>query len=377
MKFVRWAILLLSMVPFLAGCGNFWQAPSSSTTTTTTTLSSGYFYIIDQTDSELIFYSIDTGVLTKVAVVAVPGSPYAVTVAPNNKFLYVSTANGIYLYTISTSNGTPTLYSSTVITSDPATAMQVDSTNKWLLEASAQGYLYAIPITADTGALSGSTTQHVALGSETINQLVIAPNNEYVFLAEGTNGTQAFTFTASSSIPLGISAYKTIAVAASTSSAGAALSVAVNPGSSLLFIGETNAYSGSGGLRAFTLDSSSGALSELSDSPYSSGGTGPYGILSESTGDYVYVANWNETSSGNITGFTISSSALTELSSSVSTGAKPMALVEDSLDHFVLVVSAGGSPYLGAYYFDTTTSGQLDLAASSSTYSAIGIAAQH
>jgi 6-phosphogluconolactonase (cycloisomerase 2 family) len=383
MKIGQWARLLLVAAPLLAGCGHFWDASDSSDDgTTTTTLSSGYFYITDKATKQVISYYINEGTLTEVSAYTLSSSPLAIAVAPNNKFLYVSTANGIYLYTIS--GGTLTLYQSSAIADDPAVTMAVDSTNSWLVEASGSGYLYAIPITAATGYLNGScSTCHATLTGTTVNQLTIAPNNQYVFVACGTNGTAAFNFDATnSSNPLGSTSYATVPVVNTSSSAtlGAALSVAVDPSNRLVYIGETVAKSSSGGLRAFTL-SSSGELYELSDSPYSSGGTGPYSILPESSGDYVYVANWEGTSTGNINGFSIADSdstyTLTNLGNAVATGTKPMALAEDSNNNFVLAVSAGGTPYFSAYFFDTTTSGKLDLTIISSAFVGNGIAANH
>lgn len=138
--------------------------------------------------------------------------------------------------------------------------------------------------------------------------------------------------------------------------------------------------SSSGGLRAFTIGTA-GALTELTGSPRSSGGTGPYAILPKSTGDYVYVANWKGTSAGNITGFEIGESdsvfTLTKLSTSVATGIQPMSLAEDSSENFVLAVSKSGSPYFDAYFFDTSTAGELDTTITSSSYAASSLAAQH
>ncbi len=382
MKIGQWARLLLVAAPLIAGCGHFWDASDSSDDgTTTTTLSSGYFYITDKATKQVISYYINAGTLTEVSAYTLSSSPLAITVAPNNKFLYVSTANGIYLYTIS--GGTLTLAVSSPIADDPALTMAVDSTNSWLVEASGSGYLYAFPIVSTTGKINSSySTASATLTGTTVNQLTIAPNNQYIFVAEGTNGTEAFAFDTTNSTPLGSTSYATVPVVNTSSSAtlGAALSVAVDPSNRLVYIGETVAKSSSGGLRAFTL-SSSGGLSELSDSPYSSGGSGPYSILPESSGSDVYVANWEGTSTGNINGFSIADSdstyTLTNLGNAVATGTKPMALAEDSNNNFVLAVSAGGTPYFSAYFFDTTTSGKLDLTIISSAFVGNGIAANH
>ena len=378
MRFGKWARLLLLGVPLLAGCKGFWNPVSSSTTTTTTTtLSSGYFFILDTTTSQLISYDIVSGTLTQVAYYAVESTPITMAVAPNGYFLYVSTTSGIYVYTISSgvlTQGNP----SSAITSDLATAMRVDSSDSWLVESSGTGTLNAIPINSTTGALSSSyPEQQVALSATAVNQLVFSANNAYVFAALGPSGTEEFSFKSSSSTPLSTSATASIGLKGSS-----ALSVAVDPSDRLVYVGETAATSGSnsGGLRAFSLNVSTGVLSEISVSPLSSGGLGPYSILPKSTGDYVYVANWTgQSSSGNIAAFEITASgfsySLTKLSSTAATGIRPMSLAEDSTGDFVLAACSGCSPYFDAYIFDSTTAGQLDTTLTSSSYAATSVVA--
>ena len=74
--------------------------------------SSGDFYVLNNATSEMVgLYVGNAGTVT-----ALPGSPYtmsaapiAITVAPNNAFLYVSTVGGIFAYTVNTSSGLLTL----------------------------------------------------------------------------------------------------------------------------------------------------------------------------------------------------------------------------------------------------------------------------
>jgi len=402
MKKSRWAWGLLALVPFLAGCSGFWDAPTTtSTTTTTTTLTSGYFFVLDDNTSHVISYNVAAGVLTQVGTYSVPATPIAMTVAPNNDFLYVSTLNGIYVYTIS--GGTLTLSNaSSVIVSDPAVAMVVDSTNSWLIETS--GYspytLNAIPLVSTTGLVNTSAatcstgsvvcvaTLPGTLGTNSaivVNQIAIAPNNQFIFVAGDTYGTTIYTFTAAvtSSAPNPFGA--TLATLAPAnyggSTGGVSRTVAVDPTSRLLYVGETVATSSGGGLRVFTFanGSSGPTLAQISGSPYPSGGPNPYFILPKATGDFVYVANWNNTSAGNITTFSITNTSgaysLTKLSTSATTGVKPVALAEDSNAEFVFAECAGGSPYLDVYFFDTTTPSTLDLTLTSSAFAGNTLAA--
>jgi len=372
MKIRNWARLLLSAAPLLAGCSNFWDAPTT-TTTTTTKLSSGYFYVLNQSTKQIAAYSIVSGTLTQVSgsPYTLSGAPYSIAIAPNGNFLYVGTAAGIFLYSVGSGGGLTLANSSNVVSQDVANTMQVDSTNSWLVEAGPNlAELIAIPISPSTGQPTSTTEQITQLPAATIQQLAISPDNAHVFVALGSSGTEDITFAAANSTPFG-----SIANLAVKNSAGAALSVAVDPSNRLLYIGETAATSGSnsGGLRVLNYNT----LTELSGSPFASGGLAPYAITptryGSTAGSYVYVTNRtvSGSSTGSIAGFSIATSgttySLTALSSTVSAGTTPLALTQDSTGNFMLVVNSGGSPDLGAYIFDTTTAGKLDSALTGST----------
>jgi 6-phosphogluconolactonase (cycloisomerase 2 family) len=81
----------------------------------------------------------------------------------------------------------------------------------------------------------------------------------------------------------------------------------------------------------------------------------------------VYAASWQSSSAGEITGYSVTTSALTALSSTVTTGTQPQSLAEDSNESYVLAVSTSGTEF-DAYTFDST--GQLDSSLTGSTASA-------
>lgn len=368
MKTGIWLAMLVA-ASLLAGCKDFWQAPSgSSDTTPVSTLSSGVFYVANQATNQVAAFSIVSGVLTKVS-----GSPYTLTsspvalaIDPKGNFLYVSTAQGIFLYSISSGGALTLANNGGVISSDLATTMQVDGTGSWLVEAGPNvAQLMAIPINSSTGMPISTIEQQALLPAVTIQQLSIAPDNAHVFVAMGAGGTEEVAFSAGNSNPFGNE--QNFAV---KNSAGAAVSVAVDPGNRLVYIGETAATSGSnsGGVRAFDYST----MTEISGSPYASGGLGPYSILPLSNG-YLYVANRtvSGSSNGNITGFSVTTSgstySLSSLSTTASTGAQPVGLAVDSQGNYLLAVNFGGSPDLNGYTLDTTTAGKLDLAISGAT----------
>jgi 6-phosphogluconolactonase (cycloisomerase 2 family) len=383
MNFGRQTKWMLAAMLLLTGCKGFWNVPNSGgCTSNCTTLSTGVFYVLNANAGKYAIAgnSIVSGTLTTLSgsPYSLPSGPYSIAIAPNKSFLYVSTQTGIFLYSIG-SGGALTLTSATAFFSDfAAYTMQVDATNSWLVEASGSGYLYAIPINPADGTRSTtSSVQQLPLGViPTIHQLAISPDNKNIFLAMGTVGTAVIPFTAAPTTggPLPLAVSTPIAVKAS---GGAAVSVAVDPINRLFYIGEllgSSASVNTGGLRVFSYSSlASGTPVEITGSPFASSGLTPVSILPIASGAYVYVANSTVSSSttGNVSGFAVSSSGSTysvaPLSTTASAGTNPSAMAEDSTGTVVLLVNSGGSPDLNAFTFDATTSGKLDSAFTSAT----------
>jgi 6-phosphogluconolactonase len=341
------------------------EVGSSSGTCGSNSSTSGVFYVLNQTTDQIVAMKITSGLPAAV--------PLAIAVAPNGNFLYVSTGYGIFLYTIG-SNGALTLENNAPISQDTPNTMQVDATNSWLVEAvSGMGQLNAIAINSNTGALavSGETEQFVALPSSanpTVKQLAISPNDSsscnscYVFVAMGSGGTEAIYFNPGNTNPFGSASHINLA-----NSAGGANTVAVDPSNRLLYVGETNALPSAtqtGGLRAFTIAAIT--INEISGSPFASAGAGPIAIQPTADGNYVYVANRSVTNSttGNIAGFSVSTTSLTSIGSVAAGPAGAIALAEDSTGSFLLAVDFAGDPDLEAY---SMSSGTLTSALTGST----------
>lgn len=382
MRIRRWGCLLLTIAPLVAGCGDFWQPPSTTTNTCTsncTTLSSGAFYVLNSATRQVAGYTISSGSLK-----AVSNSPYTLTAAPvaiaiapsPGSFLFVSTAApGIYLYSVGSGGALTLGNNSAPISQDPAAAMQVDARSQWLVDAfltSTGVQLDAIPLTA-TGTYNGAKVQSISfsIAATAVHQLVISPDNANVFVTLGTSGTLVVPF--NSSAPFQAGTQGRIVPLAGV----AALSVAVDPGTSprLFYIGETSvsATGGAGALRAFLYSSlNSSTLTPATGSPIASGGLAPNSILALASGSYVYVGNGQgTTSSGNIAGFSITSTGTTAAPAytvaavgTIATGVQPSGLAQDSAGNFVLAVSSGGSPDLEAY---TMSAGTLTSALSATT----------
>ena len=373
----------------LTGCKGFWDALPS--TGTGTGAASGVFYVLNQKTLQVVGFSFPSGSTTPTAVTGgsstLAAAPLAITT--NGTYLYVSTTVGIYMYTIGTGGTLTVGNSGTAISADPAYSMVIDPTSQWLVEAvSGTGVLSAIPLDPTTG-LNNSSFQvsTITLPNTNVQQVAISPadsTNSYVFVAMGAGGTEVIPFNAANATPFGTGANVPV-----KNSSGAANTVAVDTSGLLLYVGETAAITATqtqpqtGGLRVFNIGAT-GLSGEISGSPYQTGGTGPSAILPSANGYYVYVANKavSGSSTGNITGFSITSTAGVYSLTSISTigaGLSTQGLAEESTGTYVLAVNAGGTPDLSTYTFDTTTAGKLDAGATSATgtdpVSAVAIAA--
>jgi 6-phosphogluconolactonase (cycloisomerase 2 family) len=353
-------------------------------TCTAASSTSGNFYILNgptttSGNSTISGYYLSSGALTAISggSSTVLGTARAVAIAPNGKFLYTASSNGTYLYSIT--NGV--LGTGVQVTQNQAYALQVDTTDSWLVEAipvSGEATFNALPINSTTGASAGTgspASYSVSNAEMQTGQMVISRDDKYIFVALGAGGTIVVPFNSSPATgtsPFGTA--KTIPVA-NTTTPGIALSVAVDPNTTprLFYIGETWAGSSNttGGLRAFTYASlGASSLVQASGSPIASGGLSPLSILPDASGNYVYVANGTgATTEGNITEFLVTGSGspytiAASTSTSVATGALPASLAEDSTSSYVFEVGSSGSPYFDAYTIGSST-GQLTSQATS------------
>jgi len=331
------------------------------------------FYVLNQNAKQIVGYSITSGTFTKLAgsPYTLSAAPYSIAIAPNGNFLYVGTAAGIFLYTIQSSGQLTLANNNNSISQDIATTMQVDPSGHWLLEAGPNlKELLALNINTSTGVPVSTIEQFTLLPAATVQQLTVSPDNAHVFVALGSSGTQDVTFASGQANPFG-STFNIPAI----NSAGSAQAVAVDPTNRLLYIGETAVISGSntGGLRVLDYNT----LTELSGSPFATGGLAPVEILplpyGPNKGNWVYVANRTVSggSTGSIQGFVVASSAgtysLTAMSNTATTGITPVGMVQESKGNYLLVVNSGGSPDLQAFTFDSATAGKLNSAYIGST----------
>ena len=377
MKVRKYAGWLLGLLPLLGGCKGFWSASpgsggSSACTTNCSTASGGAFYVLNTgTTDEVVGGLISSGQFSNLtgSPWALASTPFAMAMAPSGAFLYVSTVGGVYVYPVTTSGA---LGNVAQASQDPALAVRVDPSGNWLIEAvqAAAGSvtMAAVPVSSSTGNPDGTevASSYPVNGAVQPGEIFVSPDDKYVFVALGSGGVLALPFNAAAGP--GISPFGASATVIPVANAGgSALSVAVDPGSHLLFVGETLASpSGkSGGLRVFNVSSlATGTLTQAAGSPLASGGLAPNAIFPKPGGNFVFVANGQGAgTAGNIGSFSISASGsayTVAAATTVAAGTQPFALAEDSTGTYLFAVNSGGNPYFNAYTFDATTQGMLD-----------------
>jgi 6-phosphogluconolactonase len=349
-----WKVLPLAAATiFLSACGQFFVKPTGGGGTNT----GNYLYVGNSAVASIAGFSLGASGLAAVSGSpnTLSATPSAIATTPGGSFLYASSlAGAIYGYSIGSTGGLTLLNSgSPVVSQISPVAIKVDITGNWLIAVDLTPTAYLFSIDASTGLLTAEG--NIPLDAGTPNRIVFTPNNSLVYVALGTGGVDILTFnssTGSLSGPTGLlKPMQTV---------NADQGLAVDPGSKYLFVTET----GLNGLRVLSIGTS-GALTELSGSPYTTG-LGPNGVLVDSTGSYVYVANRTDSTAS---GFLLSATGgLTAIAGSpFATGANPVDLVEDMSNTYVAIACSGGTPDLEVLTIGTTTPGALQTFAKATT----------
>jgi 6-phosphogluconolactonase (cycloisomerase 2 family) len=348
--------LVLPLVLFLAlsGCGQFFPKETGGGGTTT----GANVYVGNNNTATVSGFSISSSGITGLSdsPYKLGVSPSALTITPTNSFVYVaSLAGGIYAYSVG-SNGALTVANngSAVVSGVSPNAIKVDPSGKWLLAVDSTPTAYVFAINSD-GTVTSQGSVPLLAGSSP-NHLVFTSSNSFVYVSLGTGGIAILSFNATSGVLTNNNQ-----VLPPKQSVDAIQGLAVNSAGTYLYAAET----GINGLRVLAITATTGALKEITGSPYTTG-TGPAGVILDSTGSYLYVTN---RASNTVSAFLASSSgALTAISGSpFATGTNPIDLAEDNTHTYIAVVCAGGSPDMQVFKIDTTTPGALDTFKSTAT----------
>jgi len=367
----------------LAGCGDFFTSSGSSGGGGGGGSTVGSYTYVGTLAGALAGYSVSsTGALGTLS-----GSPFqlatatimSLAITPSNTFLYAAVAGvGVFGLGLNGTTGVPTLISTSPLVEDVApSALTVDPSGRYLLVAGLANGVAAVGVYVinSDGTLAEATNSPISLTFPTntdttnlsVTNIAVAPNSSYVFVTLGQLGVAPLPFNTSGGLSVNT---QIIPPKATSGIANQDLGLAVNAGSTALFVGETNV-----GVRVFTIGTST--FTEISGSPFQSGGQ-PRSITFDGTGDYLYVANASDST---ISGYSVlSSGTLTPLAGSPysSVGTLPFELALDQSKTFLFSANSGASPNVQLFSFDSTTAGKLDPGATVTNVSqAVAITSTH
>ncbi len=308
-------------------------------------VSSGAEFIYIPEDQALIAaYTVDmsSGALTPVAgsPFSVPGAigwftPTMVAVDPYGKFAYTGSVEGVFAYTINAASGALTLVSGSPFPAPGgAEGVVVDPTGKFVYAGADGGSgVSAYTINATSGALTPVPGSPFA-GDPGSSFWAMAATSKFLYVVDDNGGTVfAYTINATSG------ALTPVAGSPFGTPLGCGQSVAVDPSGKFAYV----INSGCGlepGLFAYSINPTSGALTQVAGSPYS----GSNGVVVDPTGKFAY-ATGSGVPQVDVFGYTINtaSGALTPAAGSpFVAGISPTGVAVDPSGKFAYVMNTTG-----------------------------------
>jgi 6-phosphogluconolactonase (cycloisomerase 2 family) len=365
--------LAIATTVLLAGCQNFFlcqkaSCPSSGSGSGSTT--SDFAYVSNGTSGSTYVAGYD---LSNGSLAAISGSPYnltfvpvAMTVSPNDTFLYAATLAGvtnpgIYLFSINSSGQLSSAYNGDVLASAAVSSMDISPDGGFLFALNTSGNLLTeYQTNTSTGVLTPATSFPLPgvtctlAGNTVVSQtctVKVAPGGDFVVVSLGTAGTAIFPYTSASGITT--PNYTLIGSGSTTASPTGDYSVALDS-SNNIYIARTAA------LAVYQITDAAGDAGLKSSAGINSSYV-PRSVVLSSTYDYVYTANEG---TGTVSAYSIGSSgALTAVSGSPFSGPTNVsALGVDKSGSYM--VTAGYNSSSGVQLFSIGSTGALSLVTS-------------
>jgi 6-phosphogluconolactonase len=317
-----------------AGAGASSAAPSPDNV-------AGFVYVANFAGNNVSAYTINdsTGALSEIA-----GSPFAagigptsVAIDPSGKFAYV--ANGgsfdftdtISVYTINPATGALTSVGAASAGRSSLRSITVDPSGKFIYTTSGGSRtssfdVSAYTINATTGALSVAAGSPFFAGTNP-SSVTVDPSGKFAYVTNQASGdVSAFAINAATGA---------LIPTVRTSTGSAPLCVRVDPSGKF-------AYVAGSGVSAYTIDATTGALSEIAGSPFAAA-NGFGSIAIEPSGKFAYLVV-----GGGISAYAINAAtgALTEIAGSpFAAQSGSGAITVDPSGKFVYVAGGGVSAY--------------------------------
>jgi 6-phosphogluconolactonase (cycloisomerase 2 family)/environmental stress-induced protein Ves len=345
------------------GGGTVGGAPITNVTVTCVTPSPRFAYVTNLNDASVSIYTVNatTGQLRFNGYIGAGTKPISIALDPLGKFAYVAN-NGdsinpstVSAYAINASTGALTEVSGSPFGAgfNPY-SVSVDPTGKFVYVANdGSNSVSAYTINSGTGVLTqincGGGAGCVGAGfaaGQNPRSVSIDPSGKFLYVAnKTTSDVSAYAINA------GTGALTQVTGSPFATGGTGARSLTVDPSGKFLYV----ANDSSGNVSAFTINSGTGALTAVGGSPFASGSgvsSQPLWVTVDPTGRFAYVVNQADLQ---VQAFSINTTtgALTS-GGALATGLAPVVAAVDSAGKFVYVSNAG-SNNISAYSIDSGT----------------------
>ncbi len=333
---------------------------------------SGQFvYVANWGSNDVSVFTINatTGALTRAGAAIVAGTkPASIIVDPSGKFVYVANwgSNDISVFTINVTSGALTKVGTTNVAAGTSpNSVIIDASGKFAYVANlASDNVSIYSIDAGTGTLTALTTVTGRNGSRAIAMTkgteAVTYTPKFAYVANSLSNTV-------STYAIDANTGALSEVDQNGSAAGTAVATGTSPGSVSVDPSGKFAYVaniGSNTISAYAIDANTGALSEIDQNGSAAGnaivaGPAPESVTVDPSGRFAYVTNSNNT----ISAYTIDtvSGALTEIDqngplagTTVSAGVTPRSISIDPSGKFAYVANQGDSS-VSAYTINVNT----------------------
>jgi 6-phosphogluconolactonase len=332
-------MILFSMLAVVAGCG-----PKSPTKACFGTCTAPAEFLYATALNQISSFSFSAvGVPTSLGSQAGPNSSLGIVADASGKYLYVSDfANGIDGFAInSTSGGLTAVPGSPFLTGSSVGGIAVDPSTKFLYVALLNNSQVAgFTINSSTGALTPMLQSPFAAGN-TPFQAVVDPSGKFLYVSnlnDSLGGISAYTIdpTSGALTPVAGSPFPT------QSNFPGPNGLAIGGGGKFLYVGMSGTVNANNVVSAFSINTSSGALTQLAGSPFPTG-SNPQRVATDAAGKFLFTANFQDNT---VSAFAIDGTAggLTAVAGSpFAVQGSPAGLVVDPTGGFLAVANSGNS----------------------------------
>jgi len=253
-----------------------------------------FAYVADECSNGIWAFTIDaqTGALAQVAGSPFPGdlAPSSVTVSPSGKFVYAANPVGpgdVSGYAIDAATGALSPVPGSPFSAGFRTSsMAVDPFGRFayvtIIPFAGSGSVMAYTVNTGTGALTPVSGPPVAAGGSPVS-VTIDPTGRFAYVANmSSDNISAYTINA-------VTGALTPIHGSPFPAGTQPVSVAVDPTDHFAYAANANTLN-QGTVSAYLIDSTTGALTPVSGSPFDAGNT-PSAVVVHPSGRFVYVTN--------------------------------------------------------------------------------------